>query len=176
MKQTEAELRKCVLLKLAQMKDSDPSKYWSLLKTLRNESKSDTDPIKPDEWIDHFKSLLHVPTSEKDQFQTLLDETECLLKNNIVLDSQFTENEILSSIKCIKNRKSPGPDGILNEMLKTGRFMLLKSITKLMQFVFDSGQFPDTWNKGILVKLFKSGDNSEPDNYRGILLSSALGQ
>ncbi len=73
-------------------------------------------------------------------------------------------------------KKSPGPDGILNEMIKTGKFTLVKSLKKLMQLMFDSGYFPAIWNKGILVKLFKSGDPMMPDNYRGVILSSSLGK
>ncbi len=61
-------------------------------------------------------------------------------------------------------------------MLKAGKNFLVKGILKIMQLVFDSQQFPSLWNKGILIKLFKSGDNTLPDNYRGIVLSSALGK
>ncbi len=176
LKQTESNFRKGVLEKLSELKDSNPTEYWSLLKSIKSEGQSNEDPIKPKVWLEHFKQLLSVPISDKDQFCNLLHDTENLLKHRDILDTPFTENEILTTIQKLKNKKSPGPDGILNEMLKAGKHYLSKAILKIMQLIFDSQHFPASWNKGILVKLFKSGDNTLPDNYRGIILSSALGK
>ncbi len=125
------------------------SQIWSL-KSLRSENHSDDDPIKPHECLAHFQQLLSVPLSDKNQFCDLLHDTENLLKYKDILDTPFTEIEIDTTLKNLKNKKSPGPDGILNEMLKAATKFLTKSILKIMQLVFDSQHFPASWNKGIL--------------------------
>ena len=109
LKQAESSFRKGVLEKLTELKDSNPTKYWSLLKSLKSEGQSNNDPIQPKEWLTHFKQLLSVPLSEKNQFSNLLRDTEHLLKQRDILDMPFTEDEILTTIKKLKNKKSPGP-------------------------------------------------------------------
>ena len=38
------------------------------------------------------------------------------------------------------------------------------------------GYFPESWSEGHIVPIFKSGDQSEASNYRGITLLSTLGK
>ncbi len=62
----------------------------------------------------------------KRTFDTLeiLDQLEGELdgKQNISLDYGKLDKEIYDTIKDLKNKKSTGPDGIINEMLKCGTF------------------------------------------------------
>ena len=38
------------------------------------------------------------------------------------------------------------------------------------------GKFPFSWTESYIVPIYKSGDASDPNNYRGICLSSCLGK
>ena len=40
--------------------------------------------------------------------------------------------------------------------------------------IFVSGHFPDLWTEGIIIPLFKKGDSSDVNNYRGITLVSVI--
>ena len=61
-------------------------------------------------------------------------------------------------------------------MLKYGKSALLKPLHKLFNLVFHSGRFPEIWNESFLVLLHKKRSKLDPNNYRGISISSNLGK
>ena len=94
--------------------------------------------------------------------------------NNLELDKEITTEEINVAIKQLKLKKSPGHDKILNEMIVKGKSVLSKPIKKLFNYILNSKHFPDSWRTNIIKPIFKSGDKTNPNNYRGIALSSCL--
>ena len=42
--------------------------------------------------------------------------------------------------------------------------------------ILDSGKFPSKWKEGIVIPIHKNGSQVDPNNYRGITLSSCLGK
>ena len=77
-------------------------------------------------------------------------------------------------MKQLKNNKSPGPDNILNEMLKHGQSELIPVLTKLFNLVYSSMKFPNIWKSSYIVTVHKSGNKMDPGNYRGITLNSCV--
>ena len=65
---------------------------------------------------------------------------------------------------------------VSNEMLKAGQGTLLPILTKLFNLALSSGIYPDEWTYGRILPLHKSGDRSNPSNYRGITISSCIGK
>jgi len=61
-------------------------------------------------------------------------------------------------------------------MLKNGISLLIKPLVKLFNFIFENGKFPNIWNESLLVPLHKKGNTIDPNNYRGISISSNLGK
>ena len=61
-------------------------------------------------------------------------------------------------------------------MLKSGGKHISKQLTKLVNLVWESGIFPATWAKGLIVPIHKKESKSDPTNYRGITISSCLGK
>ena len=47
---------------------------------------------------------------------------------------------------------------------------------KLFNLILSSGIFPRTWCKALISPIFKSGEKTDPSNYRGICVSSCLGK
>jgi hypothetical protein len=74
----------------------------------------------------------------------------------------------------LKNDKSCGMDGILNEMIKYGQHALLPCLEKLFNIILSSGTYPKIWGENYLITIFKSGSPSDPNNYRGIAINSCL--
>ena len=89
---------------------------------------------------------------------------------------EITNQELLKSIKQLRNNSSGGPDLLLNEFFKNGSNVLLPYLHKLFNSCLTRGHFPDSWSEGHIVPFFKSGDSSDPVNYRGVTLLSALGK
>jgi hypothetical protein len=60
-------------------------------------------------------------------------------------------------------------------MLKYGNTALQTTLTKLLNKILDTSVILLDWHKSITTPIFKKGDKTIPDNYRGIiLLCSAL--
>ena len=53
--------------------------------------------------------------------------------------------------------------------LKSGINHLSAPLVKLFNFIISKGTFPDSWSTGMITPIFKSGNRSDPSNYRGIL-------
>ena len=53
-------------------------------------------------------------------------------------------------------------------MLKIGEFCLAEPITKVLNLIFSSGNYPSNWSRNLLVVIHKGGAKDDPDNYRGI--------
>ena len=44
----------------------------------------------------------------------------------------------------------------------------------LFNYILNKGTFPKQWSKGVIIPVYKKGDNRDPSNYRGITLVSCF--
>ena len=134
--------------------------------------------IDPNIWHEHFKKL----NSVKSKFEERLEQLNQVLKNDkqtntfSFMDTVIKDKEIQTSIAKLKNNKSSGLDSIRNEMIKAGATVLLPCLNKLFNLIFSSGYYSSSLAKGYITPIFKTGDNSDPDNYRGIIITSNIGK
>ena len=54
-------------------------------------------------------------------------------------------------------------------------YLCLKTYSPLVT-VTTLQSFPTLWNEGLIMPIFKKGDRSNTDNYRGIVISSCVGK
>ena len=92
------------------------------------------------------------------------------------LEVIFTRSEILEGITSLDNNKASSFDRISNEMLKTGKLVMCKPILHLFNSILNSTIYPSKWKPDILSPLHKSGEKSDPNNFRGISVSSCFGK
>lgn len=127
--------------------------------------------------ITNRNDLMHIAT---DFYKKLYSKINCQTQNQLVnyindeLVPNFQENEIYHSLKKLKADKSPGPDGITNEMLSTGKEILVKPLTDLFNLVLSKKEIPKQWTNSHIVLLYKKGDAKMISNYRPISLMSSL--
>ena len=77
----------------------------------------------------------------------------------------------------MKNNKTCGIDGLINDFFKSSQKNIINIYTKLFNLVFQTGIVPDAWTLGIIKPLYEQkGDKSQPENYRGITLISCFGK
>jgi len=74
------------------------------------------------------------------------------------------------AIGKLKNHKSPGTDKIPGELIKAGGRTICCAIHKLIISIWNKKELPEEWNESIIVPIYKKGDKTDCNNYRGISL------
>ena len=90
------------------------------------------------------------------------------------LDNPITEQEVRQAIKNLKIGQASGLDNICAEFVKYAEHFVVPFHTKLFNELYDTSYFPLDWCKSVIIPLFKKGEDSDPDNYRGISLLSIV--
>ena len=91
-----------------------------------------------------------------------------------MMDCSFTVDELLKALKDTKNTSAPSLDGISYRALKRSPPAVHRSLTRLYNYIWLTGEMPDEWQKSFITPLFKAGDPLNAGNYRGIAISSCL--
>ena len=155
--------------KLRDNKIKNPKYYWDLI---NGESKGNsTGDISVEAFGTFFKNL---------NVQEESGTAEITFKNPDKmpyeeLNTPFSEKELKTALKSLKNNKASGEDSIVNEQIKNS-FPKMKDIyLKLFNIILDTGCFPESWAVGLIVPIYKNkGSKNDPNNYRGITLLSCL--
>ena len=71
------------------------------------------------------------------------------------LNRPIHESEIREQIDKAKRGKSPGADGILNELIKLAKEKLIPILKMLFNTIFDYSIFSSSWRLGIITSVFK---------------------
>ena len=74
----------------------------------------------------------------------------------------------------MKNKKAPGPDGILAEYIKVFGDIAEPVLLKLINVIFVNNIYPTAWTTNFLKPIFKKGDVKDTHNYRGLAIGSAI--
>ncbi len=110
-----------------------------------------------------------------------------------VLNNPIEVGEVVDVINRIKLGRAAGPDGIRAEFVKeaivkcdftegqganrpTHKNVLTPVIHAVMSAVFATGTYPVCWSRAAISAVFKKGDVSDKDNYRGIAVGNVLGK
>ena len=88
------------------------------------------------------------------------------------LDEEITQEEIEGGINRLKHGKAGGIDEASAELLQLSKNKIVGFLHKLFNQMFSTGMFPLKWAKAIVVPLYKKGEVTEADNYRGVSLLS----
>ena len=84
------------------------------------------------------------------------------------------EKDVLKILGSMKNKKSSGIDNMSNQCLKFVQKEVVAPLTHLVNVSINNGFVPEWWKTAKVVPLFKSGDQSNPTNYRPISLLSTF--
>ena len=171
-----------LFLELDNLHGSNPRGYMNLVKSLRDGTfdrkvSDDSSFVSPGNWHQHFSNLLGPPVTSTPSDENLAAYIETNCDNfESELGLKFTRSELLKGISSLGNNKSSTFDSISNEMLKTGKQVIAEPILKLFNAILNSTLYPSQWKLDILSPLHKSGDKTDPNNYRGIAVSSCFGK
>ena len=107
-----------------------------------------------------YKTTQNIPQNFNFSSQTDMARSE--------LDNRITRAEIIQEISSLKNNKAISFDRISNEILKAGKLVLVAPMLKLFNSILSSALYPSDWKRDILTPLHKSGEKSDPNNFRGL--------
>ena len=74
----------------------------------------------------------------------------------------------------LKIHNAVGPDCIPNFILKNAADQMAPILTKLYQFLLNTGEVPADWKNAFVVLVFKKGEKHIPSNYRPVSLTSVV--
>ena len=156
-------------------RDSKYREAWSVINEMTGRKKSKEGQISGAnaeerilEWFNHFDNLLGKAPIVEDENENI----PLVLENLEINDGPFTNNELQAAKKKLKNRKSPGPDGIPPEVIKCCN--LDDVILYFCNKALIDGLRPSQWSLSNIQPVPKTGDLSLTDNYRGISLTCII--
>jgi hypothetical protein len=79
-----------------------------------NKDNMEINNIEDKKWINHYKNLWYMNSLQNDN-----DEPETTLTPSTEI-VEISDEELEQSLKSMKNRKAPGPDGLNSELFKCG--------------------------------------------------------
>eukprot|EP00745_Piridium_sociabile_P040619 TRINITY_DN784_c0_g2_i2.p1 TRINITY_DN784_c0_g2~~TRINITY_DN784_c0_g2_i2.p1 ORF type:complete len:579 (+),score=61.48 TRINITY_DN784_c0_g2_i2:324-2060(+) len=159
--------------RLKKIKDSvnDSKTFWTIIRSVNRKSFVYNEiPIQ--QWHDHFFSVFNDPACNiaTDEESITEDEDDC----EPLFNSPISNEEVIAAIRHLKSGKSAGPDKIVAEMLKHANTVIIDFLTRLFNQLFENATFPSEWAKSIIIPIHKKGDVNNPDNYRGVALTSIV--
>jgi len=163
--------------KLETLKTEDPKQFWHMLQNLKGgqANPDHASKITPGDWYDY---IMTANKSEHTLSTTLTDKITQGLKHRSFneLDFSFTLQEIQTAIQKLKNNKAVGLDLISNEMLKCLNEDSLLCLKNMLNKIYTSNDYPQSWCRGYIVNIHKKGSHFDPQNYRNITITSSLGK
>ena len=91
------------------------------------------------------------------------------------MKEDLTMAELKKAIKQLKKKKSPGPDGVTNEMLQHLGNTTMQKLLDIFNLSWRSGQVPQCWKDATMIPVLKQGKNrAKAASYRPISLTSCI--
>ncbi len=169
-----------IMNKLEELESQDPGEFWKMFKKIKGH-KASGNPIDPNVWLDYFNNLFKCNRSDTNSFiEQKIDSFMSALrdgkhnKHQPDLDRIIDVDEIKKAVKALKYNKAIGLDEVSNEMIKCTIDVYSNLFTQFFNSILLMEAVPESWGHGYIVPLFKSGSVLEPNNYRGITISSCL--
>ena len=154
---------------------NDPKIFWNKWKKVGETDVIPTQPnITGEEWYNHFSNL------HKENNDTNLENLEDFQNTNNLcreLDQKFAETEFQKVIKNLKNNKAGGYGSIMNEMIKHSPPPPPIALTLLLDYTnlcVEKSLISQHWCFDIINTIHKDESINDPNNYRGINISSVL--
>ena len=113
---------------------------------------------------EHFETVFH--PSDVEPFPEISPQK---------LQTPFTQQEITTAVKALKNNRSPGIDQLKAEHLKHAPTQLHGIIADILNHACETGEYPEEITKGLLTPIQKPGKaKGPPQNLRPVILLSTL--
>ena len=150
--------------------------FWKLIKSLRHSS---TGVLSLNTLNGTATNTIDKADALSNQFQSVFAKEDCSniptlksLPTKSMLPIKISTEGIVKLLKELKLQKAPGPDCITATILKTCAEQVAPLLHQIFQKSLDTGELPLDWQKSNVTPIFKTGNRSDPANYRPVSLTS----
>ncbi len=170
--------------------DIDQRLFWTLLRGKKKRPisclKSGQTEVRGeglcDVMADHLKRICgdevepHFDLDFQRRVESSVEEIRSNNEHSIKEHVWTSGEEVLKTLKSLKNNKSSGIDNICYEHLRYGGQRLALYIAELFNLILSSGYIPKQWKLGLIIPIHKGGNKprTSPDSYRGVSLLPVL--
>lgn len=123
--------------------------------------------IKHQQWLEYYKQLLTL--EDKDN----INEKEEINNRSGTNVDEIELEELEIALRNTKNRKATGSDKLNSELFKYASKNFKIRFLEFLNKCWIQRQIPEEWKMTIIQPIFKKGDKSKCENYRGISLLNA---
>ena len=156
---------------------------WSAINQLTNKTSNPKHHvninISAEQLNDHFSTIAEkiVTTNQKSRSNTLDKLRECCLSRNTQgkLDIPLMSvTDVYNDLKHLKQSGTRDLDGLDTKILRVAAPVITTSLTYVFNLCITKSTFPNAFKTAKVIPLYKSGDSSNPSNYRPISIVSVL--
>ena len=115
-------------------------------------------------WSEHFQEQFSWP-----EFAALFSNDNLNPEWDVNI-SPPTVAEITSELQLLKRNKAAGPNGLSPTLFKDGDEALAIALTRLLALIWESEEVPSEWCSALIIPVYKKGERTSCENYRGISL------
>ena len=164
---------------LAEINPRHPKDFWKMIKVLNPSSSFPTlatDNSTATDNVEKANLLNSTFISHFNNKQPPLTSADLPLTdpNGTVDNILCSEDQVYELLTSIDTTTANGHDDISAIMLKKTALSITPAVTKLFNVSLTSGELPSEWKTARVTPIPKSGDSSNPSNYRPISLLSIL--
>jgi len=158
-----------------EMRRRSPREFWRLFKS--GYSGIVGDNISNEDFKNYFSELMDGGAPSDDKFADFVNQFDAYLVHSTTfesLDAPISDDEILRAIKKLGSNKAASIDNVLYKYLKVSVSVIINPLNMFFNHILDSKSFPRSWSTGVIIPIHKKGSQSDPNNYRGITLTSCF--
>ena len=167
--------------------DREGNNLWKLTKAMNDEdAKSSPVMIQRDQetvtgksaancFKDSYQQVsnIMIPNKRKQQVHDEIKNHQTDQDPPNYMNCPFNTKEFEEALKTLKDKKSPGPDRITNEMLEHLGTKAKSKLLGIFNNSWKTGHVPQSWREADMVPIHKKGKvRANTDSYRPISLTS----
>lgn len=165
-KNKKVEYYKDLDIKINQVTDS--KSWWKIANEIRNKNHQELSNISSSDFKTYFMTLLNpIQTASDIHYAPPYQTDDCL-------DKSISSAEIYEVLAKAKTNKAPGEDRIPYEFFKNSPRELINELTNIYNRLYNNMSLNKSFATSVIFPIFKKGDPSEPNNYRGISFMNVI--
>ena len=145
--------------------------------TLEENSKLLTGKQAADKFAENYANESKIPISALKQRETRREVRERTANRTAVkpMHQPLRPGELQKALKKLRPKRSPGPDGITNEMLIHLGSAAVCKLLQIYNHSWEQGVLPQIWREATMIPILKKGkDPKKANSYRPVSLTSCV--